>query len=113
MQRSRLAIGVSTLLLLAASCRGDEPQSQAEFATAALLDGTPEAVGVLRFLNDASTTLGVLDDDVPLPSNAAANVIAHRNASRTPTARPTWAVALWWAIRTRTGLPRRFFGLPK
>ncbi|MEM1033136.1 MAG: proprotein convertase P-domain-containing protein [Myxococcota bacterium] len=47
----------------------------------ALVEGTPEAVGTLRFLNDASTTLAVLDDDVPLNRRAAENLVAHRNGA--------------------------------
>jgi hypothetical protein len=43
------------------------------------VDGTPQAVGMLRFLNDASTTLDVLDDDASLHATAAKNLIAHRD----------------------------------
>lgn len=44
----------------------------------ALLDGSPGATAVLAFLNDYSTTLAVLDYEVPLNSLAAQNLIAWR-----------------------------------
>lgn len=83
MSSTRILVSIPVLLLaVAAGCSGgDDPQTQTGFNTAALVDGTPEAVGALRFLNDASTTFGVLDDDVPLPSNAASNLVAHRNGA--------------------------------
>jgi Proprotein convertase P-domain len=55
------------------------PSGQEQATTAALVEGTPEAIGAARFLNDAATTVAVLDDDVPLPSHAAKNLIAHRD----------------------------------
>ena len=42
-------------------------------------EGSPEAVGLLDFLNDPGTTLTVLDDHVPLDRRAAGNLMAHRN----------------------------------
>ncbi len=42
-------------------------------------EGTPEGVAVLAFLTDASTTMAVLDQDVPLDRRAAGNLIAHRD----------------------------------
>lgn len=46
---------------------------------ALVADGTPEAVGLLKFVNDESTTFAVLDDEVPLDRRAARNLIDHRN----------------------------------
>ncbi|MCA9619734.1 MAG: proprotein convertase P-domain-containing protein [Myxococcales bacterium] len=69
-------------LALAAGCQSGaspEPESSDAATTEALIEGSPEAVGVLRFLNDASTTETVLDDEVPLPSHAAHNLVVHRN----------------------------------
>lgn len=43
--------------------------------------GSPEGVGLVAFLNDASTTLAVLDDAVPLDARAAKNLVAHRDGS--------------------------------
>jgi hypothetical protein len=42
-------------------------------------EGTPEGVAVLAMLNAESTTLEVLDQDVPLDRRAAGNLIAHRD----------------------------------
>jgi len=49
------------------------------FSRALVADGTPEAVGLLRFLNDESTTFEILDDEVPLDRRAAQNLIDHRD----------------------------------
>jgi hypothetical protein len=46
---------------------------------ARVAEGTPEAVGMIAFLNDASTTEALLDDDVRLDRRAARSLIAHRN----------------------------------
>lgn len=43
-----------------------------------LVDGTAEAVGVLRLLNEPSTTFEMLDHDARLDRRAAENLIAHR-----------------------------------
>ncbi|MFP2904777.1 proprotein convertase P-domain-containing protein [Pyxidicoccus sp. 3LFB2] len=50
------------------------PVSQSQ----ALSDGTPATTGVLAFLNDPSTTLAVLDQEVPLNALAAQNLMAWR-----------------------------------
>jgi hypothetical protein len=42
-------------------------------------DGTPEAAGLVAFLNDPATTHGILDHEVPLDRRAANNLIAHRD----------------------------------
>ncbi len=82
MNRTSLLSTILLASLTMAACRGIEegPADQQSFHTAAnLTEGTPEALGVLAFINDSAATLAVLDHDVPLPSNAAANVIEHRN----------------------------------
>lgn len=48
-------------------------------ATLALVEGSPEAIGLLEFLNDPTTTVDVLDHDVPLNRRAARNLIHHRD----------------------------------
>jgi DNA uptake protein ComE-like DNA-binding protein len=48
-------------------------------SNALVADGTPEAVGLIRFLNDESTTFEILDDEVPLDRRAAQNLIDHRD----------------------------------
>jgi len=54
-------------------------QDEADATENPLLDGTPDAVGVFTFLNDAATTFAVLDDDARLDRRAAANLVAHRD----------------------------------
>lgn len=44
-----------------------------------VVDGTPEGLGMLAFVNDATTTLAVLDVDVALDSRAASGIVAHRD----------------------------------
>lgn len=63
------------------ACSTDDPGSTTQDATATIVDGSPLAVGVQRFLNHPDTTLTVLDDEVPLNATAAQNLIAHRNGS--------------------------------
>ena len=46
---------------------------------ALVVDGTPEAVGLLGFVNDESTTFEILDDEVPLDRRTARNLIDHRD----------------------------------
>lgn len=46
-----------------------------------VLDGTPEAVGVLAFLNDVTTDVPVLDLTVGLDVRAARNLVAHRDGA--------------------------------
>ena len=48
-------------------------------STLALVEGSPEAIGLLEFLNDPTTTVDVLDHDVPLNRRAARNLIHHRD----------------------------------
>jgi hypothetical protein len=51
-----------------------------DVATYPIVDGLPDAVGLLDLLNDPTTTLEVLDDEVPLNSRTASNLIAARQA---------------------------------
>jgi hypothetical protein len=46
-----------------------------------VVDGSPEAVGLLAFLNAESTTYDVLDNDVPLDKRSAANLIDYRDGA--------------------------------
>ncbi len=55
-------------LPLADTCTGRVP-----------VEGTPEALGMLAFLNSTSASLQVLNDQVPLDSRAAHNLVARRN----------------------------------
>jgi hypothetical protein len=72
-------------LLLGGCALGEEPSPRGTTPVAqagdpqALVEGTPEALGVLALLADPATTLYVLDELVPLDKRAAENLIAHRN----------------------------------
>ena len=46
-----------------------------------LLDGSPDAVGILGLLNDATSTVEVLDIQVGLNRRAAENLVIHRNGA--------------------------------
>jgi hypothetical protein len=86
MNTTRALTTVLAAALLIPACRADmgdvDADTESQHATSAsLVEGSPEALGVMAFLNDAATTLSVLDHDVPLPSNAAANIIAHRDGA--------------------------------
>jgi Proprotein convertase P-domain len=50
-------------------------------STGAITEGTPDAYGIVKLLNDPSTTFSVLDDLVPLDKRAATNLIAHRDGA--------------------------------
>lgn len=75
---------VTTSLVLLAACASplapaldDETRS-----ILPLIDGgSPEERGIVRFLNDASTTFEILDIDVALDRRAASNLIARRDES--------------------------------
>ncbi|HTE54025.1 MAG TPA: phosphatase domain-containing protein [Kofleriaceae bacterium] len=45
----------------------------------ALVDGTPPAVGLLRFVNDPGTTVEVLREQADVPATAATNLVAVRD----------------------------------
>ena len=82
------ALMATALLLgtLGSGCRADDasPLNQDESAVSersALVEGTPEAYGVIDLLNDPATTFALLDDDVRLDRRAAENIIAHRDGA--------------------------------
>lgn len=58
----------------------DGQESAVSEGQAAIIEGTPEAYGVLDLLNDPTTTFERLDIDVRLDRRAAENLIAHRDA---------------------------------
>ena len=83
---ARPRIAIAFLALLAGCAGGPEeadeggPGGKADdaFDAAELVDGTPPAIALLRFVNDPATTVEVLDDEVDLPSDAARNLVADR-----------------------------------
>lgn len=78
--RSRLFLAPVLFVGLVAACTSTPTGSEESFTKQSpLAEGSPEAVGVLDFLNHATTDLHVLDVDVALHATAAKNLIAHRN----------------------------------
>lgn len=71
------------MLLLSLSLTGCAPESadslQDGSSELRYDEGSPEALGLQAFLNDADTTLALLDDTVGLNAIAASNLIAHRD----------------------------------
>lgn len=72
----RAFVIILPVLSLAGACSATEDLGTTD---SALADGTPDAIGLLAFLNDPSTTFAVLDDEVPLDKRAATNLLAYRN----------------------------------
>jgi phosphatidylserine/phosphatidylglycerophosphate/cardiolipin synthase-like enzyme len=73
---------VLALALAAGGCGGDDPVSDSGNLTETpLVEGTPEALGVLAMVNDASTTLALLKGDAKIESRAATNIVAHRDGA--------------------------------
>lgn len=66
-------------MLVAAACGPIVSQEATSTASSAIIDGTPEAVGVLDLVNDASTDLTVLDIDARLDKRAAVGLLHRRN----------------------------------
>jgi hypothetical protein len=75
------AIVISTCFATLAFGCGDAVSAEGSLdtATLALVEGSPEAIGLLGFLNNPTTTVDVLDHDVPLNRRAARNLIHHRD----------------------------------
>jgi hypothetical protein len=72
-----------TMGAVANGCRSDDAEPVQEQAVvsgqSAIVEGTPEAYGVLALLNDPATSFTLLDDEVRLDKRAAENLIAHRD----------------------------------
>ena len=79
MVRRALLASLITLAGCGASSEGTD--TVAGVAQTSVLDGSPEAVGVLSVLNADSTTVTVLDDDVPLNKRAAEQLVAWRDGA--------------------------------
>ncbi|QSQ27546.1 proprotein convertase P-domain-containing protein [Pyxidicoccus parkwayensis] len=75
-----VSLGLPVALSCGAAPSGGEPTAAlvTTQSQALLADSTPSATGVLSFLNDWSTTVSVLDNDVPLNAQAAQAIIAWR-----------------------------------
>jgi hypothetical protein len=81
-----LGCGFAAVLSLPACDPGPEDEAapteaaggKADGIFDALIDGTPEAIGVLALLNDSDTTFETLDDDAGLDKRAAGSLIDFR-----------------------------------
>ncbi|MBZ4415774.1 proprotein convertase P-domain-containing protein [Myxococcus sp. RHSTA-1-4] len=74
-----MSMGLPVLLSCGAPASGEPVGASVMVSQSqALADGTPASTGVLAFLNDRSTTLAVLDTEVPLEVRAAQGLIAWR-----------------------------------
>ncbi len=76
----RLALALALTLLTGCTQYLAPDLAPVSVATWPIIDGSPAAVGLLDLLNDPTTTVDVLDDDVPLDARAASNLIAARDA---------------------------------
>ena len=75
-------VSLVPLTLMFTGCMSDDLGSwegEVSGSSKGIVSGTPEAIGLLDFLNDASTTFETLDLDVGLDRRAAGNLISHRN----------------------------------
>ncbi len=85
-QKGTWILGLTAALALGAcDSDSDAPELPAEAGAGKadgladlLVDGTPEAIGVLALLNHATTTEGILDDDVGLDRRAAESITDFR-----------------------------------
>jgi len=76
--KSAIQAALLTALMMGCATESVEMVSTTD-QQARAAEGSLVAFGILDFLNDAGTTVAILDDDVPLNSRTAANVIAWRN----------------------------------
>ncbi len=77
-----LVVGAALLGGCSVMTGGDtssEPATAISTDSQAIVEGTPEAYGVVGLVNDPKTDFHVLDELVPLDKRAARNLIAHRN----------------------------------
>jgi hypothetical protein len=72
-----LIVAISTLAACDAESQSHEMHE--DRSERSIWDGTPEGLAVIDFLNDPSTTMAMLDDEVRLDKRAAGNLIAHRD----------------------------------
>jgi len=80
----RIALSLLALSLLALSLSACTTPLNAPVGgqtQLAIFDGSPEGVALIDFLNASTTTLEVLDDEVPLNRRTAENLIQWRNGS--------------------------------
>lgn len=69
---------VAAVVLTLPGCVATDDTSAAE---SPIVEGSPEAQGILALLRDQATTVALLDVDVALDRRAATNLIAHREGA--------------------------------
>lgn len=75
-------IRISSITVVLMGCMSNELstwEGEVSGSSKGIVSGTPEAIGLLDFLNDPSTDYDVLDIDAALDRRAAGNLISHRN----------------------------------
>ena len=75
-------IRISSITVVLMGCMSNELstwEGEVSGSSKGIVSGTPEAIGLLDFLNDPSTDYDVLDIDAALDRRAAPNLISHRN----------------------------------
>ena len=78
----KLTASAAALVLLAGCApSGDDTHQELDPSLARAVDGSPEAIGMLAFLNDASTDYDLLDGDVGLDKRAARSLMHARNGA--------------------------------
>ena len=81
LNRRVLALVVGCALVTVAACDGAAPSDPdvATLGAGLVVDGTPDAVGLLSFVNDSATSVVLLDVDVALDRRAAVGIVIHRD----------------------------------
>jgi len=74
MSRNRRLVALALVVSLGACTGLDDIDSS---GSEVVLEGSPEAIGILRFLNGPDATFAVLDIDAALDVRAARNICAH------------------------------------
>ncbi|GEN12831.1 hypothetical protein SAMN05443572_103663 [Myxococcus fulvus] len=74
-----LPLSILPMMLGCGSPAEEKPAAVLMTRAQALMTGTPASTGVLAFLNTRSTTVAVLDNEVPLNLLTAQSIIAYRN----------------------------------
>ena len=75
-------VRISAITVVLMGCLSNELstwEGEVSGSSKGIVSGTPEAIGLLDFLNDPSTDFEVLDLDAALDRRAAGNLISHRN----------------------------------
>jgi DNA uptake protein ComE-like DNA-binding protein len=81
MRSSALLVSISLTAMACVAPSDDVQVPENASANLGLIEGSPDALGLLGLLNHPSTTFEVLDLEVPLDKRAAQNLIHHRDGA--------------------------------